>query len=313
MSVQVRDPRFGDVVGDDAEVERIATGFGFTEGPIWHPTEHHLIFSDMRHDHQRRWSAADGITTYRRPSKKANGSAYDRQGRVVSCEHQTSRVVRIEADGTETVLASHYHGRELNSPNDIVVKSDGAIYFTDPTYGRIREDIGLLRGIEQPHQGLYRIDPNNSALDLLADDFWQPNGLCFSVDETRLFVNDTPRFHVRVFDVAHDGIGDGRISGGDVWAETLDSQGEKPDGRHPDTPPGMKPDGMKVDSEDNLYVVGPGGVHVFAPDATCLGVINMPEHTTNFAFGDEDFRSLYVTASGSLYRVRVKVAGFAAF
>jgi gluconolactonase len=309
MSVQIRDPRFGDVVGEDAEIEQIATGFGFTEGPIWHPEQHFLIFSDMRHDHQRRWSAADGVSTYRHPSNKANGSAFDRQGRVVSCEHQTSRVVRIEGDGIETVLASHFDGRELNSPNDIVVRSDGAIYFTDPTYGRAREDIGLLRAIEQPHQGLYRIDPDSGAVGLLVDDFWQPNGLCFSVDERKLFVNDTPRFHVRAFDVAADG----DVSGGDVWAETLDSNGEKPDGRHPDTPPGMKPDGMKVDREDNLYVVGPGGVHVFAPNATCLGVILVPEHTTNFAFGDADFRSLYITASASVYRVRVKAPGFAAF
>jgi len=234
MTFERRHDGFDAVVDTSMPLERVATGFGFTEGPIWHPVDQYLIFSDMRHDHQRRWSAADGVTTFRFPSNKANGSAFDRQGRVVSCEHATSRVVRVEADGAETVLATHYGGRELNSPNDIVVKSDGAIYFTDPTYGRIREDIGLLREIPQPHQGVYRIDPDTGALDLLADDFWQPNGLCFSADESRLFVNDTPRFHVRVFDV----FADGRLTGGAVWAETLDAAGEKPDGRKPDTPPG---------------------------------------------------------------------------
>jgi gluconolactonase len=309
VNTEIRDSRFKSVVGVSAAVEQIATGFGFTEGPIWHPGNQDLIFSDMRHDHQRRWSAGGGISTYRQPSNKANGSAYDRQGRVVRCEHLTSRVVRIEPDGTETVLASHHKERELNSPNDIVVKSDGAIYFTDPTYGRIREDIGLLREIPQPHQGLYRIDPETGALSLMADDFWQPNGLCFSTDETRLFVNDTPRFHVRVFNVDTAG----NVSGGTVWAETLDTNGEKPDGSKPGTLPGIKPDGMKVDSQGNLYVTGPAGIHVFAPDATCLGVVPVSEHTTNFAFGDADFCSLYITASTSLYRLRVKVPGFAAF
>jgi len=307
--VEIRNDAFRRVVGDGVELERVATGFGFTEGPIWHPTEHFLVFSDMNHDHQRRWSEAAGVTTFRQPSNKANGSAFDRQGRIVTCEHASSRVVRIEADGSEFVLASHHDGKELNSPNDIVVKSDGALYFTDPTYGRIREDIGLLRNTELAHRGLYRIDPADGSLRLLVADFWQPNGLCFSIDESRLFVNDTPRFHIRVFDVAADGsVGNGR-----VWAETLDAQGEKPDGRRAKTATGMKPDGMKVDSEGNLYVVGPGGVHVFDTNAVSLGVILMPEHTTNFVFGDADFRSLYVTASTSVYRVRVNVPGLPAF
>lgn len=304
---EIRDARFEGVV-ELSGVERVSTGFGFTEGPVWDHRNQSLIFSDMLQDHQRRWSARNGIETFRQPSNKTNGSAFDRQGRLVCCEHLTSRVVRIDAKGRSTILASHYNGKELNSPNDVVVRSDGSIWFTDPIYGRFHEDIGLLRNVEQAHRGVYRIDPNAGTLSVVADDFWQPNGLCFSTDESRLFIADTPRLHVRVFDVTKEG----RLSGGTVWAETLDELGRKPNGSFP-THRGMKPDGMKVDSQDHLFVVGPGGVHVFDADATCLGVVRLSEHTTNFAFGGEDFQSLYITAGGSLYRIRLKVPGFALF
>ena len=294
MTVEVRDPRFRDVVGDDAPMERLGTGFAFTEGPVWHPVERHLIFSDMPGDHMRRWSEADGVTTFRQPANKANGNAYDPAGRLVTCEHATSRVTRTEPDGTLTVLATHWEGRELNSPNDIVVKRDGAIYFTDPNYGR-REYFGVPREQELDFQGVYRIAPDGT-LTLLADDFAQPNGLSFDGPEARLFVNDTEGGHIRVFDVAADG----GVTGGGVWAEvTGEGAGA--------------PDGMKTDSEDNVYCTGPGGVHVFAPDATCLGVILVPEGVANFTWGDEDLRSLFITASTSLYRTRVRIPGRPAF
>ena len=154
MNVDIRDPRFRSVIGDDVEIEQLGAGFLFTEGPIWHPEERHLTFSDVPGSHIRRWNAADGVTSYRKPSDMANGNTYDRQGRIVTCEHETSRVTRTEADGSITVLATHYDGRELNSPNDIVVKSDGAIYFTDPTYGRI-EYYGIARDMELPYKGVY--------------------------------------------------------------------------------------------------------------------------------------------------------------
>ena len=171
------------------------------------------------------------------------------------------------------------------------MKSDGAIYFTDPTYGRIREELGVLREPELSFQGVYRIAPDG-AVQLLADDFAQPNGLCFSLDESRLFVNDTVRNHIRVFD-AHP---DGSIAHGRVWAE--------PTGEDIGAP-----DGMKVDSAGNLYCTGPGGIHVFAPDARCLGVIRTPEKAANFAWGEDDLRSLFVTACTSLYHLRVNVPG----
>ena len=291
MHIEIRDPAFTDAVGDDVRVEQVATGFGFTEGPVWDKARAQVIWSDMKDDHMRCWSAARGVQTYRRPSNKANGNTYDAQGRLVSCEHGTSRVVREERDGTLTVLASHWQGRELNSPNDLTIKSDGAIYFSDPTFGRIREDVGIPRPLALDFQGVYRIAPDGT-LDLLVDDFEQPNGVCFSLDEKRLFVNDTPRKHIRVFDVRSDG----RIANSRVFAETT---GDAPGA----------PDGMKMDVLGRLYCTGPGGIHVFDAGGRCLGVILTPERPTNMAWGDDDLKTLYITAQTSLYRARLKTAG----
>ena len=160
----------------------------------------YLLFSDMPGDHLRRWSQKDGVTTFRKPCNKSNGLAWDLQGRLIACEHATSHLTRTEADGTITVLASHHDGKELNSPNDVVVKSDGAIYFSDPTYGR-KEHFGVPREPQLDFRGVYRLAPDGKTLTLLADDFGQPNGLCFSLDEKTLFVNDTDNQHIRVFDV----------------------------------------------------------------------------------------------------------------
>ena len=295
MNVEIRDERFRAVVGDDVEIEEIGSGFDFTEGPIWNYVEKHLIFSDMPGNIMRRWRPDGSVETWRTPSNMANGNAYDPAGRVVTCEHATSRVTRTEADGSITVLATHYGGKELNSPNDIVVKRDGAIYFTDPSFGRM-EYYGLPREQQLAFQGVYRLEPESGALTLLVDDFDQPNGLCFALDESQLFVNDTMRGHVRVFDVDESGaLGNGR-----VWAEvTGDRDGV--------------PDGMKIDGGGHLYVTGPGGIHVFAADATCLGVIYMPQGCANFCWGEDDMKSLFVTAGKSLYRLRVNVAGRRSF
>jgi gluconolactonase len=290
MSAEIRDDRFRDVVGEHVSFEKIATGFLFTEGPLWHPQGQYLLFSDMPGDHLRRWSARDGVTTFRKPSNQSNGLAWDPEGRLIACEHSTSRLTRTEPDGRIVVLASHYGSKELNSPNDVVVRSDGTIYFTDPTYGRA-EYYGRPRECELAFRGVYSV-ATDGRLSLLADDFGQPNGLCFSADERRLFVNDTERAQIRVFDVTSDGT----LANGREWARTVgDGEGA--------------PDGMKIDVESNLYCCGPGGIHVFAPDATCLGVIRVPEYTANFAWGDPDFRSLYITASSSLYRIRTRVPG----
>lgn len=293
MSVDIRNAGFRSVVGDTVEIEKLATGFLFTEGPLWHAKDKYLLFSDMPGDHLRKWSPQSGITTFRKPCAQSNGLAWDRQGRLIVCEHATSTLTRTETDGRSIVIGSHHDGKELNSPNDVVVKSDGGIYFTDPTYGRA-EYYGNPRPTQLDFRGIYRAEPDGSRLTLLAHDFGQPNGLCFSSDEKRLFVNDTERQHIRVFDVESDGT----LANSRVWAETTGPE------------PGA-PDGMKMDTEGNIYCCGPGGIHVFDPQATCLGVIIIPEYTANFCFGESDFRSLFVTASSSIYRLRVKVSGTA--
>jgi gluconolactonase len=294
LSVSIRDPRFAQVVGPSVEFERIATGCLFTEGPLWHPTGHYLLWSDMPGDHLRRWSAKDGVTTFRKPCNMSNGLTWDRQGRLLACEHASSQVTRTEADGRIAPVATHYQGKQLNSPNDIVCARDGGIYFSDPPYGRMKV-YGVPREQELAFQGVYRAGGDAKTPTLLADDFDRPNGLCFSLDERRLFVNDTARKHIRVFEVGASG----GLSNGRVWAETV---GEG----------AGAPDGMKIDSAGNVYCCGPGGIHLFDPEAVCLGVIHVPEHTANFAWGDSDFRSLYITASTSVYRIRVKVPGLPA-
>ena len=274
-----------------AAFEKLGTGFLFTEGPVWHPRGKFLLFSDMPGDHLRRWSAADGVTTFRQPCHKSNGLTYDRQGRLLVCEHATSQVTRTEPDGSSVALATHYGGQQLNSPNDIVCRSDGAIYFSDPPYGRAKF-YGVERAQELSFQGVYRVGADPASPLLLVDDFDRPNGLCFSLDESRLFVNDTARKHIRVFDVTPDG----GLRNGRLWAET---KGDKPGA----------PDGMKLDSAGNVYCCGPGGIHVFGPDGTLREMLEVPEYAANFAWGDDDYRSLFITASTSLYRVRRAVPG----
>ncbi len=292
MTLEIREQSVTGLVDASVTVERLATGFGFCEGPVWDREGKRVIFSDMKDDHMRAWSTGEGIRTFRKPSNKANGNTYDREGRLLTCEHATSRVVRQEKGGAMTVMASHYQGKELNSPNDLVVKSDGALYFSDPSFGRIREEIGVVRELQLPFRGVYRVAGGGASTQLLADDFEMPNGLCFSRDEKRLFINDTPRLHIRVFDVQADGT----LAGGAVWAElTGDGEG--------------RPDGMKFDSAGTLYCTGPGGVHLLDAGARCLGVIRTPERVTNIAWGDDDLRGLYLTGITSLYRVRVIVPG----
>jgi gluconolactonase len=239
-----------------------------------------------------RWSPVEGCRVFRSPSNMANGTTWDRQGRLLVCEHATSRVCRLSSDGSEEVLASHFQGRELNSPNDIVEKSDGGIYFTDPNSGRTAP-WGVPREQELPFQGVYRLEPETGRLDLLVDDFAKPNGLCFSRDENRMFINDTDRQHIRVFDVRPDGT----LAGGEVWAST--------DGTQP-----AVADGMKVDARGRLFSSGSGGIHVFDPGGERLGVIQTPEKAANFTWGGPDRFDLLITASRSLYRLRMVVPGF---
>ncbi len=294
--MEIRHPDFHQIVSPDAVFEQVASGMDFTEGPVWHPTEQSIIFSDILGNSIYRWSAKEGLEAVRRNSYMANGNAYDGQGRLVTCEHATSRVSRSDlTSGRYEVLVSHFRGRELNSPNDIVVKGDGRIYFTDPTSGR-SAGYGVPREPELPFSGVYCLDPDSGELTLLIDDFAKPNGLCFSRDESMLYVNDTVRQHIRVFEVTDSG----GVKNGRLFA---DLTGDKP---------GVA-DGIKVDEQDNVYSCGPGGIHVFTSSGQCLGVIETPEYATNFVFGDPDLRSLYITATTSLYRLSILVPGHVSY
>ncbi len=269
---------------EPGDPELIASGFKFTEGPLWIP-EGSLLFSDIPANRIYHWTSEDGVMIWREPSGHANGLTLDTQNRLVICEHGNRRVSRIEIDGSVSTLADQYDGKRLNSPNDVVVKSDGTIYFTDPPYGIEPEEQA------QPHNGLYRILPNGN-IELLCDDFIRPNGLAFSRDESTLYVDDSRRRHVRGFDVNSDG----SLSNSRVIADM-------------DHPQPGSPDGMKIDVDGHLYVAGATGIWIFEPDGTSLGVIVTPERPANCAWGDEDRKSLYITARTSLYRIRVKIPG----
>jgi gluconolactonase len=297
MGVQANVSAFLELVDEDAPVERLGTGFQFTEGPIWNP-EGFLLFSDMPGDVRRRWAEGDGVSEVANPSNKGNGMTLDAEGRLIVCEHVTSSVVRMDPDGTGSgreVLASHYEGKELNSPNDVIVGDDGSIYFSDPTFGRMA-GFGIEREQELDFQGVYRIPPGGGEPELLAGDFDQPNGLCFSPDGSLLYVNDSSRAHIRVFDVAAGGA----IANGRVLADGIGSG---------DLNIGDLVDGMKCDARGNVWVTGPGGVLVFDPQGRHLGTVPVPEIVGNIGWGGPDWSWLLIAASTSLYRVRCKVSG----
>ena len=275
-------------------IRRIVDGFRFTEGPVWHPKDRHLTFSDIPSSRILRLYEDGTCATLAQPSSHANGNAYDREGRLVTCEHATSRIVRREADGRVAILADAWQGRELNSPNDLTVARDGTIYFTDPPYGRLSRSLGGRRPIPQPVNGVYRLD--SRGLSLMASDFEMPNGLCLTPAGRSILIADTAREHIRLFDIAEDG----SWHGGSVWVE-VPSEGM------------AAPDGLKCDSEGNIYCSGAGGIHVFDAAARHRDMIEVPELVANFVHGGADMKTLFITASTSIYSVRVKVAGMPAF
>jgi gluconolactonase len=282
---------FSDIVPKGSKPEKIATGFVFTEGPIWDASQGCLFFSDIPANKMRKWTEAKGAELFREPSGKSNGLTLDKQGRLIACEHANRRVSRTEKDGTVVTIADKYNGKKLNSPNDVVVKSDGSIYFTDPPYG-LTAEFGNLGEQELPFQGVYRLSADGKTLTLLVDDFDKPNGLAFSPDESLLYIDDTDRSHVRVFDVKPDGT----ITNGRIFVELKGTE------------PGAV-DGMKIDSEGNAYVTGPGGISIFDPSGKKLGRIDVPEVAANIAWGDKDWKTLFITGSTSLYRIRLSIQG----
>ena len=294
MALDVRSPALSELLAEDAELELLADGFDFVEGPVWNASGRYLLFSDVSGDVIRRWDA-DGVSDWRRPSRKSNGLTYDAEGRLVACEHETSSVSRTDHDGTVTTIASHWQGKELNSPNDVAVGRNGAVYFTDPSDGRTSERWGSVRPRQIDFHGVFMVPADGGETVLLVDDFEFPNGLCFSPDERVLYVNDTRRMHVRAFDVRPDGtIGEGR-----VFVEQPGT-GRLEDG---------VPDGLKTDERGNLWATGPGGVWVISPDAELLGIVRTPEFAANVNWGGPDWSDLYITATHSLFRLRTKVRG----
>jgi len=263
-----------------APIEKLGGDFEFTEGPVWVAARNELLFSDIPANRIVGLKAGK-FTTFRTPSNNSNGLTLDKQGRLIACEHGLRRVTRTEADGSLSVLAERYQGKRLNSPNDVVVRNDGAIYFTDPPYGVKQEEREL------DFQGVYRISPDGKALTLLIKDFIKPNGLAFTPDEKILYVNDTEGGHIRAFDVGADGT----LANSRVFAKV----------------PGA--DGMKVDSEGNVFCTSATGVMVFDPKGNHLGTFSAAEQPANCAFGDADWKSLYMTCRNGLYRVRLTVPG----
>jgi gluconolactonase len=268
---------------ESTEVERIAGRHEFTEGPAWHP-DGYLIFSDIPANRICFWTT-EGTKTYRKPSGNSNGLIFDRQLRLVACEHGNRRVSRTEKDFAVVALAERYQGKRLNSPNDLVERLDGSIYFTDPPYGVEAKDREL------DFQGVYRIAPDGQ-LTVGAGDFDKPNGLAFSPDESTLYIDDSSRKHIRAFTVHADG----SLSNSRVFADM------------PSKFPGS-PDGMKIDTDGRVWCTGPEGVWVFDPTGKRLGILDLPEKPSNVCWGDPDRRTLFITARSSVYRVRACVAG----
>ncbi len=271
-------------------VQQVAAGLGFTEGPVW--CGDYLLFSDIPMNRIVRLdikSNGPELTTFKSPSGQSNGLTLDRDGRLVICESSTRRVTRYENDGSLTVLAERYQGKRLNAPNDVAVRSDGSIYFTDPLFGEPTSPKEL------DFNGVYRISPEGT-LSLLVDDFALPNGLAFSPDESILYVNDTGKNTIRAYDVRQDG---------SVANERLFFKME------PDDFGG--PDGMKVDSEGNIYCTGVGGIWIITPEGKHLGTISLPELPANLAWGDDDWKTMYCTCRSGIYRIRFAKTGIAPY
>jgi len=290
MPIEKHAPGLDRIVDESQQIEELASGFGGdtgpAEGPVWWHEEGHLIFSDIGHNRRMKWSPRDGCSLFYEPTNESNGLTRDRQGRLIACEHLARRVTRWEHDGSLTVVANNYKSRRLNRPNDVVVKSDGSIYFTDPGLGRIESDLDFC--------GVYRVSPDLGSIHVLVWDFVVPNGLAFSPDERVLYVNDSRRGHIRAFDVEESGLL--AMATDRVFATLQDDR------------IGV-PDGMKVDVEGNIYCTGPGGIWIFDRDGMHLGTIATGAQTTNVAWGDDDWQTLYFTTWRTLGRIRMNIPG----
>ena len=294
MPIEQHAPELERIVALDQAIEELGDGFGGdqgpAEGPLWWKEGGFLLFSDIHNNRRMKWAAGEGMSVFHEPTNRANGLTRDLQGRLLACEHDSRRVSRREPDGTITVVASSYQGRPLNRPNDVVVKSDGCIYFTDPWTSPLAPT-----QFDQGFSGVFRVTPDLGTLTLLVGDFVVPNGLAFSPDESVLYVNDSRRGHIRAFEMQPNGTL-ARASDR-VFA---DLRGERP---------GV-PDGMKVDVEGNIYCGGSGGVWVLDPSGKHLGtIVHGAPATTNVGFGGDDWKTLFITTRNSVSSIQLKIAG----
>ena len=295
-SFEYYDQRFYDLVVPTAELEELHTGSRWAEGPVWFGDGGYLVWSDIPNNRMLRWTPDQGVGIFRANSNNANGNTRDRQGRLVSCEHGGRRVTRTEPDGAITILADRYKGKRLNSPNDVVVKSDGSIWFTDPSYGIISDYEGNKGVMEQDGCFVYRVDPRNGSVRIVADDFVKPNGLCFSPDERLLYIADSGLshdpdgpHHIRSFKVGASG----KLTNGKVFA---------------DVAPGV-PDGLRVDTDGRVWTSCQDGVICIDPSGAAIGKIKVPQMVANLAFGGPKRNRMFITATRSLYSVFVAVNG----
>lgn len=294
MTCEVLDERFRICFNKNARLDHLYSGCRWAEGPAYFPAGRYLVWSDIPNDRMLRYDeATESVSVFRSPAGYTNGHTVDRLGRLVSCEHGNRRVTRTEPDGSITVLADSYDGKPLNSPNDVVVRSDGSVWFTDPAYGIDSDYEGHKSPQEQDECFLFRIDPSGE-LSVAADGFARPNGLAFSLDERRLYVSDTGGpDHIRVFDVADDL----SLSGGDVFAECT---------------AGVF-DGFRLDTEGRIWSSAADGVHVYDPDGTLLGKVLVPEVVANVCFGGPKRNRLYICGTTSLYAILLPVNGAKTF
>ncbi len=293
---EIVDPRFRTFVLANAPLETLITGCRWLEGPVWFADQRQLLVSDVPNDRVLRWSASGGASAFRESAGFANGHTRDREGRLVECSHGRRAVVRTELDGTESILVDRYQGKRLNAPNDVVVKSDGTVWFTDPHYGIETDYEGEKQTPELP-PSVYRFDPRDASLRLVAGDFAGPNGLCFSPDERRLYVSESgtqfvanPNRHLRVFDMADDG--ETLINGRVFHAVS----------------PGYS-DGFRCDEEGNVWAGAGDGVHCIDPDGALLGKIFVPDAVANLTFGGRLRSRLFLCAGPTLYAIAVNRRG----
>jgi len=293
---EIWDERFRHCIIGNAWVEKLHGGMRWSEGPVYFADGQYLVWSDIPNNRMLRWVEGSAVSVFRQPSNNTNGNTRDRQGRLVSCEHGARRVTRTEPDGTLTVLVDRFGGKRFNSPNDVVVRSDDTVWFSDPPYGSLSDYEGNRGELEYGGCFVFRLDPRTGSLEVVADDFDKPNGIAFSVDESKLYIADTGgshrkngNHHIRVFDV----IDGRRLANGRVFAEVS---------------PGLA-DGLRIDTDGNIWTSAGDGVHCYSPEGDLLGKIRIPEIVSNLTFGGPKRNRLFITATTSLYAVYVAKNG----